>query len=33
MDLKTGNILYNFDNVSDADWIIEAVVERIDIKA
>ena len=30
--LKTGNILDNFDNVSDADWIIEAVVERINIK-
>ena len=31
-NLKTGNILDNFDNVNDADWIIEAVVERIDIK-
>ncbi len=30
--LKTGNISDNFDNVSDADWIIEAVVERINIK-
>ena len=30
--LKTGNIVDDFDNVSDADWIIEAVVERIDIK-
>ena len=30
--LKVGNILENFDHVSDADWIIEAVVERIDIK-
>ena len=30
--LKTGNILDNFDHVSDADWIVEAVVERIDIK-
>ena len=30
--LKTGNITEDFDNVSDADWIIEAVVERIDIK-
>ncbi len=30
--LKTGNIADDFDNVSDADWIIEAVVERIDIK-
>ncbi len=30
--LKTGNINDNFDNVKDADWIIEAVVERIDIK-
>ncbi len=31
-NLKTGNITDDFDNVSDADWIIEAVVERIDIK-
>ncbi len=30
--LKTGNITDNFDEVKDADWIIEAVVERIDIK-
>jgi len=30
--LKTGNISDDFENVSDADWIIEAVVERIDIK-
>ena len=30
--LKVGNIDEDFDNVSDADWIIEAVVERIDIK-
>ena len=30
--LKTGNITDNFNNVADADWIIEAVVERINIK-
>ena len=30
--LKTGNISDDFENISDADWIIEAVVERIDIK-
>ena len=30
--LKIGNINDDFENVSDADWIIEAVVERIDIK-
>ena len=30
--LKTGNISENFDNVCDADWIIEAVVEKIDVK-
>lgn len=30
--LKTGNIAEDFNNVDDADWIIEAVVERIDIK-
>ena len=27
-----GNIEDNFNLVSDADWIVEAVVERIDIK-
>ena len=31
-NLKVGNINDNFNNVSDADWIVEAVVERIDIK-
>ena len=31
-NLKVGNITDDFDNVSDADWIVEAVVERIDIK-
>ena len=30
--LKIGTIAKNFVQVSDADWIIEAVVERIDIK-
>ncbi len=30
--LETGNIEDNFNHVSDADWIVEAVVERIDIK-
>jgi 3-hydroxyacyl-CoA dehydrogenase len=30
--LKTGNTSDDFENVSDADWIIEAVVEKIDIK-
>jgi 3-hydroxyacyl-CoA dehydrogenase len=30
--LKTGNIEDDFENVCDADWIVEAVVERIDIK-
>jgi 3-hydroxyacyl-CoA dehydrogenase len=27
-----GNISDDFDVVKDADWIVEAVVERIDIK-
>ena len=27
-----GNINDDFDVVKDADWIVEAVVERIDIK-
>ena len=31
-NLKVGNITDDFDNVSDADWIVEAVVERVDIK-
>ncbi len=30
--LKVGNISDNFDEIANADWIIEAVVERIDIK-
>ena len=31
-NIKVGNIDENFDTVSRADWIVEAVVERIDIK-
>ena len=31
-NIKVGNILDDFDVVKDADWIVEAVVERIDIK-
>ena len=31
-NIKVGNIADNFDVVKDADWIVEAVVERIDIK-
>ena len=31
-NIKVGNINDNFDVVSDADWVVEAVVERIDIK-
>ena len=31
-NLKVGNIEDNFDHVKDSDWIIEAVVEKIDIK-
>ena len=30
--IKIGNFEDDFDKVADADWIIEAVVERIDIK-
>ncbi len=30
--IKVGNINENFDLVKNADWIVEAVVERIDIK-
>ena len=31
-NIKVGNINEDFDTVKDADWILEAVVERIDIK-
>ena len=31
-NIKVGNISDNFDVVNDADWIVEAVVERIDVK-
>ena len=31
-NIKVGNIDDNFDVVKDADWVVEAVVERIDIK-
>jgi len=31
-NINVGNIEENFDVVSNADWIVEAVVERIDIK-
>ena len=30
--IKVGNIEENFDLVKKADWIVEAVVEKIDIK-
>ena len=30
--IKPGNLTDDFDEMKDADWIIEAVVERIDIK-
>ena len=31
-NIRVGNIEENFDLVKEADWIVEAVVERIDIK-
>jgi len=31
-NIKVGNIKENFDTVKKADWILEAVVERIDVK-
>ena len=31
-NIKVGNINDDFDAVKDADWVVEAVVERIDIK-
>ena len=31
-NIKVGNILEDFYEVAEADWVVEAVVERIDIK-
>ena len=31
-NIKVGNINDDFDVVKEADWVVEAVVERIDIK-
>ena len=31
-NIKAGNIKDDFDVVEKADWIVEAVVERIDVK-
>jgi len=31
-NIKVGNIYDNFSEVAEADWVVEAVVERIDIK-
>ena len=31
-NINVGNINDNFDVIKDADWVVEAVVERIDIK-
>ncbi len=31
-NIKVGNIDKNFDTIKKADWVVEAVVERIDIK-
>ncbi len=31
-NIKVGNINDDFDTVKEADWIVEAVVERIDVK-
>ena len=31
-NIEVGNISDNFEVVKDADWVVEAVVERIDIK-
>ena len=31
-NIKVGNVSDNFDVVKEADWVVEAVVERIDIK-
>ena len=31
-NIKVGNISDDFDVVKNADWIVEAVVERLDVK-
>jgi len=31
-NIKVGNINDDFDSLKEADWVVEAVVERIDIK-
>jgi len=31
-NIKVGNIFENFSEVKEADWVVEAVVERIDVK-
>ena len=31
-NIRAGNIEENFDLVKTADWVVEAVVEKIDIK-
>ncbi len=31
-NIKVGNIDKNFDTIKNADWVVEAVVERINIK-
>ena len=31
-NIRTGNIEENFDVVKNADWVVEAIVEKIDIK-
>ena len=31
-NIKTGNFTDNFEEIKDYDWIIEVVVERLDIK-
>lgn len=30
--IKTGNLTDDFEKIADADWIIEVVIERLDIK-
>ena len=31
-NIRAGNIEDNFDLIKEADWVVEAVVERVDIK-
>ena len=31
-NIKTGNLTDDFDEIKDADWIVEAIIEKVDVK-